>query len=306
MIPILPIGAAICAIFAISACGRMEQSSRARPGDGAVIYQSTILTMDARRPTAEAILVKDGAILDLGSIDDLVQAYPGASFDERFLRRTLLPAFVDVRLAPNALNIIEIPCRGGLLTEEIVSLGAQGSPVRIVAGGPTALAAAIEAAQRIPDDAGVGRVTIEARGPASPEAARLLTALGIPLILSGEPLAEDCDLVASSPSTSEPGPAPMISGLIAVAPPAEESSLLGAASAYLPGGGVVRLSAQEALESITIDAAFALGEETGRGVIQVGRRADFAVLDRNPLATPAEAWPSIGVEIVGLSVSPDE
>lgn len=64
-------------------------------------------------------------------------------------------------------------------------------------------------------------------------------------------------------------------------------------------GGVLtpdeRLSAAEALESITIDAAYALGLEDEIGSIAVGKRADFTILDANPLDTPGEAWSEIGI-----------
>lgn len=56
-----------------------------------------------------------------------------------------------------------------------------------------------------------------------------------------------------------------------------------------------RLSAFEALEAITVDAAIALGLEDELGSIRVGKRADFTVLGRNPLQTPASDWPEIEV-----------
>lgn len=299
MLSLLRIGAAIIAISTLSACGRMEQSSRARAGDGAVIYQSTILTMDSGRPSAEAVIVKDGVVIDLGAIDDLVQAYPGASFDERFLRRILLPAFIDVRLEPNALNVVEVPCQGGLLPEEIASLSPESEQVRVIAGGPAALAAAIDAVRRIPEEAARKRVTVEVRGPVDANAARMLTSLSVPLVLSGDPVAPGCE-----PPAIETAPAQsVIAGRIAVAPSTGDQSLLGAASQYLRGDGPIRLSARDALEAITIDAARALGAEAERGVIAGGRRADFAVLDRNPLATTGETWASISVEIADLSAA---
>lgn len=70
-------------------------------------------------------------------------------------------------------------------------------------------------------------------------------------------------------------------------------------------GGVLtpseRLSPTEALEAITIDAAFALGLENEIGSIAPGKRADFVILDRNPLATAGEAWGDIRVSGVILN-----
>nr|WP_070958841.1 amidohydrolase [Hyphomonas sp. Mor2] len=56
-----------------------------------------------------------------------------------------------------------------------------------------------------------------------------------------------------------------------------------------------KLSAREALESITIDAAYALGLESELGSIAPGKLADFTILDANPLETPGEAWGEIGI-----------
>ena len=56
-----------------------------------------------------------------------------------------------------------------------------------------------------------------------------------------------------------------------------------------------KLSAQEALESITIDAAYALGLEDEIGSIELGKMADFTILSANPLTEPGEAWPDIQV-----------
>jgi len=88
--------AALAAVVSLTAaCGRMEKSSRARPGDGAVIYPASVITMDPARPTATAVAVKDGKILAVGDIDDLVESYSGAEVDETFGRMTMLPGLID-------------------------------------------------------------------------------------------------------------------------------------------------------------------------------------------------------------------
>lgn len=56
-----------------------------------------------------------------------------------------------------------------------------------------------------------------------------------------------------------------------------------------------KLSAQEALESITIDAAYALGLEAEIGSIAPGKLADFTILESNPLETPGEGWGDIAI-----------
>ena len=47
-----------------------------------------------------------------------------------------------------------------------------------------------------------------------------------------------------------------------------------------------KISVLDAFKGITINAAFQYGEERKKGSIKVGKRADFVILDRNPLKTP--------------------
>ena len=56
-----------------------------------------------------------------------------------------------------------------------------------------------------------------------------------------------------------------------------------------------RLSAQQALRAVTLDAAWSLGLEDELGSIEIGKRADFTVLDQNPLDMTGADWPNIGV-----------
>ncbi len=55
------------------------------------------------------------------------------------------------------------------------------------------------------------------------------------------------------------------------------------------------LSAYEALEAVTLDAAWAMGLDDEIGSITVGKRADFTVLDKNPLESAAEEWTDIKI-----------
>jgi predicted amidohydrolase YtcJ len=56
-----------------------------------------------------------------------------------------------------------------------------------------------------------------------------------------------------------------------------------------------RLTAREALALYTTQAAFACHRETEIGTLEVGKLADFTVLDGNPLETEPERIPGLGV-----------
>ncbi len=61
-----------------------------------------------------------------------------------------------------------------------------------------------------------------------------------------------------------------------------------------------RITAARALRAITADAARMLGQEAEIGSIRAGKRADFTVLDDDPLAAPPEALADIGVHATVL------
>lgn len=60
-------------------------------------------------------------------------------------------------------------------------------------------------------------------------------------------------------------------------------------------GEEYRISAWEALKAVTIQAAYQLFEEKEKGSIEAGKRADFAILDKNPLTVPADTIKDIQV-----------
>lgn len=64
------------------------------------------------------------------------------------------------------------------------------------------------------------------------------------------------------------------------------------------GGDELAVSTDTALRGHTISAARALGREDDLGSLQVGKRADFAVPDRDPYDTPAQELASVGVSAI--------
>lgn len=97
--------AALAAIALLSACGRMSEGAGDKPGAGTVIYSSTFITMNPARPTASAVRVAGGVIVDVGDLAAMVEAYPGAAVDGTFDDETVLPGFVDpsVRISLSAM-----------------------------------------------------------------------------------------------------------------------------------------------------------------------------------------------------------
>ena len=55
------------------------------------------------------------------------------------------------------------------------------------------------------------------------------------------------------------------------------------------------ITRKQALKAITLDAAWSLGLEDEIGSLEAGKRADFAILESNPLTTAPEDWSDIKV-----------
>ncbi len=86
--------AAILSVLVLVACApsgpKPEQTA------DAIYTGGDIVTVDDKRPTAEAVAVKDGKILAVGSRADVEKAHKGATTKTVDLAgRTLVPGFVD-------------------------------------------------------------------------------------------------------------------------------------------------------------------------------------------------------------------
>lgn len=70
-------------------------------GDTVVYRAKRIITMDGARPSAEAVAVRDGRFLAVGTLDEVVAASgPGHLVSEEFADRVLLPGLIDQHLHP--------------------------------------------------------------------------------------------------------------------------------------------------------------------------------------------------------------
>ena len=61
-----------------------------------------------------------------------------------------------------------------------------------------------------------------------------------------------------------------------------------------------KLTAEQALRAVTIEAAWSLGLEDEIGSIEVGKRANFTIVGVNPMILPGESWGAIPIKGVML------
>ncbi len=60
------------------------------------------------------------------------------------------------------------------------------------------------------------------------------------------------------------------------------------------------MTSKEALQAVTVDAAWQTFDEKTKGSIEVGKLADFIILAENPLETPPDRIKDLKVEEVIL------
>jgi predicted amidohydrolase YtcJ len=101
-IPAILAGALI-ALAALAGCGGDPPGDIAIAADPATVYTARqVLTMDARRPTAQAIAVAGERILAVGSLDEVFAALGERphSRNDRFADKVILPGFIDQHVHP--------------------------------------------------------------------------------------------------------------------------------------------------------------------------------------------------------------
>jgi cytosine/adenosine deaminase-related metal-dependent hydrolase len=72
-------------------------------GEPAVVYPAReVVTMDPMRPAARAVAVRNGRIVGVGSLEEVVAGLGGAAHvvDERFVDLVLVPGLIDQHVHP--------------------------------------------------------------------------------------------------------------------------------------------------------------------------------------------------------------
>jgi hypothetical protein len=64
-------------------------------GEGTILRARRVVTLDPALPTAEAIAVRDGTILGVGTVDELTSAWGAMPVDDTYADAVLLPGFVE-------------------------------------------------------------------------------------------------------------------------------------------------------------------------------------------------------------------
>ena len=86
----------ILPLFVLLTTTALTSCDTAPPQTDVTIYTAeTILTLNPKSPTAEAVAVNDGKIVAVGSLKELKKQIKGAPVDTKFAGKTLVPGLID-------------------------------------------------------------------------------------------------------------------------------------------------------------------------------------------------------------------
>lgn len=110
---------------------------------------------------------------------------------------------------------------------------------------------------------------------------------------------ERADFISPQKSAWNAGLRPTIHNDAPVVPPDIMRLLWSAVNRRTQSGDILgaaeRMDVYRALQEVTVNAAWQIREDDAKGTIATGKRADFVILDRNPLETPAQDLAAIRV-----------
>lgn len=263
---LLCFGAAIAlsapAFAQVAVPGLMTNPGRSSDHLASIIYGGDILTMEGATPTyAEAIAVKDGTIIFVGSRQQAL-AKAGKGARQLDLKgKTLMPGFIDAHMHPLQGASMLMP---KYVTPFDWAFPWGDAPA--VRGQAAFLERVGSQAKAIEDPAEPLVVWGYSKGNLDPKAASERSRLGS-LTRAGVPVALHTDFTMAPLS-------PLLLAWIAT----NRVTALGTLMAPEE-----RLSAYDALKGVTINAAYVLRLEKLTGSIATGKKADFVLLAENPL-----------------------
>ncbi|WP_162143727.1 amidohydrolase [Hellea balneolensis] len=193
-----------------------------------------------------------------------------------------------------------------------------GLDIHIHSNGDAAQDSTLKAFSEMKPGEGGQRLVIEHGGLFTPEQIKTAAELGVGISAAShyvkymgedykEAIGDKTDFITPLASAIKAGIHTTVHSDAPLAPPQP----LKAASVHMTRetrqGGVSnadeKITREQALKAITLDAAWSLGLEDEIGSLEVGKRADFAILETNPLTTAPENWPDI--EVWGVVLAGD-